>query len=630
MDGRVVVHKVRSTPADPSVAVARALAAVGADRRTRLHYGSTVATNALLERRGARVALVTTAGFEDVLAIGRQVRPRLYDLLPVVPPPLVPRARRLGLAERVLVDGRVETPLAPGELARLVRAVRRTRAGAVAICLLHAYLNPRHEARLLRALRPLGLHVTASHRLLREYREYERVSTTVVNAYVGPLMTAHVRGLRTIAPGGVRVMQSNGGLVAAATAAIEPVRTVLYGPAGGVVGAAARARRAGFTRILTLDMGGTSTDVSLVDGPLAYRTETTIDGLPIRVPALDIHTVGAGGGSLAVVDPGGALHVGPESAGADPGPACYGRGTAATVTDANVVLGRLVESEFLGGEMALDAGRARAAIDAVARRVGRPVDETAAGIVAVATAAMERALRVISVERGHDPRTFTLVAFGGAGGLHAADLADALGMPRVLVPRHPGLLSAWGMLAAEVVRDFARTLRAVDPSDAAIGAVFAALEREARASFRHERVRPTARERAIDVRYEGQSYELTMPFARDWRGAFHARHRERFGHTDAMRPLEIVNARLRMRAAGAPVPRDSVPRRGRAEPIATRSVRFGRVRVPTTVLRRDALPIGFRRQGPAIVCEYSATTIVPPGWTMRVEPTGGLVLERGR
>jgi N-methylhydantoinase A len=306
-----VVHKVRSTPRDPSRAVAAALAAVGADRRTRLHYGSTVATNALLERRGARVALVTTAGFEDVLAIGRQVRPRLYDLMPVLRPPLVPRARRLGVVERILVDGRIETELTPREVRRIVRAVRRTRAGAVAICLLHAYLSPRHEARLARALAGLDLHVTASHRLLREYREYERVSTTVVNAYVGPLMTAHVRRLRALVPGGVRVMQSNGGLVAAATAAVEPVRTVLSGPAGGVVGAADRARHAGFARILTLDMGGTSTDVSLVDGPLAYRTETTVDGLPIRVPALDIHTVGAGGGSLAVVDAGGALRVGP-------------------------------------------------------------------------------------------------------------------------------------------------------------------------------------------------------------------------------------------------------------------------------------------------------------------------------
>jgi N-methylhydantoinase A len=627
---RLVAHKLRSTPHDPSRAVAEALAAVGADRATRLHYGSTVATNALLERRGARVALVTTAGFEDVLALGRQVRPVLYDLMPVLRPPLVPRARRLGVAERVRVDGRTELGLTPREIRRIVAAVKRARAQSVAICLLHAYLRPRHEAMLARALAPLGLHVTVSHRLLREYREYERVATSVVNAYVGPLMTEHVGTLATIVRGGVRVMQSNGGLVGAATAADEPVRTVLSGPAGGVVGASDRARRAGFARILTLDMGGTSTDVSLVDGPLAYRTETAIDGLPIRVPSLDIHTVGAGGGSLATLDAAGALRVGPESAGADPGPACYGRGTTATVTDAHLVLGRLVESEFLGGTMALDVARARIAVDAVARRLGRSRDATAAGIVAVATAAMERALRVISVERGHDPRTFTLVSFGGAGGLHATALADALGMRRVLVPRHPGLLSAWGMLVAEVVRDFARTLRAVAPVDAVLRRGFASLERDARRALARERVRATSLERALDVRYAGQSYELTVPFDGAWRARFHALHRDRFGHADATRPLEVVTLRERVRGGGRRVPEDPPHHRGRAVAVARRPVWFDGRRVPTPVYRRDDVLAGWRARGPVVVCEYSATTVVPPGWRVRVERTGALVLERGR
>jgi N-methylhydantoinase A len=625
---RLVVAKVRSTPRDPSRAVTRALAAVGADRTTRLHYGSTVATNALLERRGARVVLVTTAGFEDVLAIGRQVRPRLYDLMPVLPLPLVPRARRLGVVERVLVDGRVETALSARELRRVAAAVRRARPEAVALCLLHSYVQPRHEARLLRALARSGAHVTASHRLLREYREYERVSTTVVNAYVGPLMTAHVNALATLVPGGVRVMQSNGGLVGAATASAEPVRTVLSGPAGGVVGASDRARRAGFDRILTLDMGGTSTDVSLVDGPLAYRAETTIDGLPIRVPALDIHTVGAGGGSLATLDPAGALRVGPESAGADPGPACYGTGTAATVTDAHLVLGRLVASEFLGGAMTLDVARARAALGTVAGRLGRPLDATAAAIVASATAAMERALRVISVERGYDPRTFTLVAFGGAGGLHAAALADALDIPRVLVPRHPGLLSAWGMLVARVMRDFGRTLRAVAPSDAAMRGGFAALERDARRALRAERVRGATLERAVDVRYAGQSYELTVPFVAGWRARFHALHRERFGHADADRPLEVVTLRVRARGAATRVPEEPLVRADARGPGGMARVWFDGGRVPTPVLRRETLPAGWTRRGPLVVCEYSATTVVPPGWRARVERTGGLVLER--
>jgi N-methylhydantoinase A len=640
VDGRLAVHKVRSTPHDPSRAVARALRATSAGRRARLHYGSTVATNALLERRGARVALLTTAGLEDVLAIGRQVRPRLYELMPVLRPPLVPRALRLGVRERLLVDGRVERPLTAREMRRVVAAVRRARPQAVAICLLHAYLDPRHEARLLRALPPLGLHVTASHRLLREYREYERVSTTVVNAYVGPLMTRHVRRLAALVPGGVRVMQSNGGLVGAATAAAEPVRTVLSGPAGGVVGAVDRARRAGIHRILTLDMGGTSTDVCLVEGDagrrsrraaaLPYRTETTIDDLPIRVPALDIHTVGAGGGSLATVDAAGVLRVGPESAGADPGPACYGTGSAATVTDAHLVLGRLVESEFLGGTMTLDVGRARRAVAALGRRLGRAVEATAAAVVAIATAAMERALRVISVERGHDPRTFTLVAFGGAGGLHAAALAEVLGIPRVLVPRHPGLLSAWGMLAADVVRDFARTLRAVEPSDAHVRAVFAALDREARRALHAEGVHATRREGGLDVRYAGQAYELTIPLTPGWRAAFHARHRERFGHADPSRPLEVVTVRLRVRGGGVDLPDDPVGSTGEGRTIERRAVWFDRRRVSTPVHRRQDLPVGWTRRGPVIVCEYSATTVVPPGWRVVVEPAGGLVLERAR
>src|SRR5439155_337029 len=301
-----------------------------------------------------------------------------------------------------------------------------SRATAVGVCLLHAYAEPAYERRLGRALAGRGLHVTLSHRLVREYREYERVATTALNAYVGPAMARHLRALAGVVPGRrLRVMQSGGGLIGAPTACAEPVRTILSGPAGGVVGAAERARRAGHRRVITLDMGGTSADVSLVDGALAYRSETSIDGLPVRVPAIDIHTVGAGGGSLARLDRGGALRVGPESAGADPGPACYGRGTVPTVTDANLVLGRLVETEFLGGAMRLDRARAVRAIAPLARRLGGSVEAAAAGIVRVANAAMERALRVITVERGHDPRAFTLVAFGGAGALHAAELAEA-------------------------------------------------------------------------------------------------------------------------------------------------------------------------------------------------------------
>jgi N-methylhydantoinase A len=622
----LAVLKLRSTPDDPARAVREGLRRLSPGSAPRLHYGSTVATNALLERRGARVVLLTTHGFEDVLEIGRQARPELYALEPRKPEPPVPAARRLGLPERILVDGRVEQALDRRAVQRAVAAVRSHRAEAVAICLLHSYQNPIHEARMARALRGTGLHVTASHRLLREYREYERLATTVVNAYVGPLMTAHLRRLAGAAPGGVRVMQSNGGLVGGETAALEPVRTVLSGPAGGVAGAADRARRARFDRVVTLDMGGTSTDVSLVDGATAYRSETTVAGLPVRVPAVDIHTVGAGGGSLARIDAGGALRVGPESAGADPGPACYGTGTRPTVTDANLVLGRLVETEFLGGGMRLDAARARRALAPIARGLGRSVEAAAAGVVAVVTAAMERALRVITVERGHDPRDFVLVAFGGAGGLHAADLARSLGMRRVYVPRHPGLLSAWGVLSAEVMRDASRTLRRVAPERAVLERGFRALEGQLRRALARDGVARPHLERLLDVRYAGQSYEVSVPYAAGWRHDFHASHRRLFGHAAPDRPLEVVTLRVRARGDRLHLPPDR-PSHAAALRAVRRRVYFDGRAWSASVHRREELAAGRRLRGPAVICEYSATTLVPPGWGLTVDAVGGLVLE---
>jgi len=629
--GRLRTLKVPSTPRDPACAVHDGIVALlGSVRGVRLHYGSTVATNALLERRGARVVLLTTAGFEDVLEIGRQVRPELYALEPRRPEPLVPRSLRIGVRERVLAGGRVEERLGHREIGRAVAAARRSGPGAVAVCFLHSWARPEHERRVGRALARAGLHVTLSHRLVREYREYERVSTAVVNAYVGPVMADHLRSLAPSAPRGLRVMQSSGGLIGARVARDEPVRAVLSGPAGGVVGAAARARRAGFPRIITFDMGGTSADVSLVDGAPAWRTDVRIGGLPIRVPAVDIHTVGAGGGSLARLDAGGALRVGPESAGADPGPACYGRGTAPTVTDADLVLGRLVETEFLGGTMRLDRQRAERALSPLARRLGWSLAAAAAGIVRVANAVMERAVRVITVERGHDPRDFVLVAFGGAGGLHAAEMARALRIPRVYVPRDPGLLSACGVLAAEVVRDYARTLLAVEPPYRALRAAFGGLERSARRDMRSEDVRRPTLERTLDVRYAGQSYELIVPFVRGWVAAFHRRHAARFGHADVRRPVEVVTLRLRARGGTGPRVGSGARRGVRATPLMRRPVIFDGRAVATPVHRRDALPAGTRHAGPLLVCEYSATTVVPPGWRLSVDGLGGLLLEQVR
>ena len=620
------VLKVRSTPADPAAAVRAGLATLGGTPR--LHYGSTVATNALLERRGARVVLLTTAGFEDVIEIGRQTRPALYALEPRRPLPLVARALRIGVRERVLADGTVERALSRREVTRAAAAVHRRRATAVAVCLLHSYARGEHERRLGRALADTGLHVTLSHRLLPEYGEYERTATTVVNAFVSPVVARHLDRLAAAVPGGVRVMQSSGGLVGVGAARAEPVRTILSGPAAGVVGAAARARRAGLRRIITLDMGGTSADVSVVDGTVARRVETAIGGVPVRVPVIDIHTVGAGGGSLARLDRGGALRVGPESAGADPGPACYGRGLAPTVTDANLVLGRLVEDAFLGGTMRLDRGRAERALAPLARRLGGSIADAALGVVRVANATMERALRVVTVERGLDPRQFTLFAFGGAGALHAAELAAALGIRRVYVPADPGLLSAWGVLSAEIVRDLSRTVRLVEPAAAALDAGFAALARAARTRLREDGLRRARIERGLDVRYAGQSYEITVPYQAGWRRAFRHAHERLYGHADPARVVEVVTLRLRVRGGAEPLPRERRGRRPEPRPARTRRVIFADGARRAQVLDRDALSPGDRVRGPAVVCEYSATTLVPPGWDLAVDRLRGLVLAR--
>ena len=464
-------------------------------------HGSTVATNALLERKGARTAFVTTAGFEDLLEIGRQNRPELYNLTPMPRRPLIPRDLCFGVHERIYHDGTIARRPSAAELKRLAARLKRAGVRSIAICFLHAYQNAANERAVLAALKKTGVYVCASHDVSPEFREYERSSTTAVNAYVGPLMEAYLAELERARKFHIAIMQSNGGFLSAGDARRHAVRTVLSGPAGGVVGAMETARRSGFRKILGFDMGGTSTDVSLADGAARETTEASVDGFPIRVPMLDIHTVGAGGGSIARVDAGGLLRVGPESAGADPGPACYGSGTEPTVTDAHVVLGRI--QSLLGGGMRVDADRAAAAVDRIARRLKVDRAAAAAGILRVANSNMERAIRVVSVERGYDPREFALVAFGGCGGLHACEIAEQLGMRSVIVPQYAGALSALGMLMADAVRDYAAGVLGHDN----IENNFEALEKRAR------RESPGAHiERSADLRYRGQSYELNVPW----------------------------------------------------------------------------------------------------------------------
>src|SRR5713226_8664429 len=470
-DGALKTLKVFSTPDDPSRAIAEALRKIGVGtRRTgsgaalTLLHGTTVGTNALLQRKGGRVALITTAGFEDVIEIGRQARPRLYDFFFDRVAPLVSRELRFGVKERTDAEGRVLVRPSADELALLREAVRRSEPEAVAISLLFSFANPENEAAVAAAVAELGKPLSVSHRILPEFREYERTSTVVVNAYLQPLMQSYMerlaeRATRVFIPR-IFVMQSSGGITALESAAREPVRTVLSGPAGGLVGAAAMAARSGFRKILSFDMGGTSTDVAAVQGDVRASGQSEVAGLPVGVPMLEIHTVGAGGGSLARFDAGGALRVGPESAGADPGPICYGRGTEPTVTDANLLMGRLRADRFLGGEFTLDVERARRITSEWLKKQGSrlSLDQFCAGVVRVVNANVERALRVVSIERGCDPREFALVAFGGAGGLHACELAEALAIPTVMIPARPGALSAYGILVSDVVKDYSRTL----------------------------------------------------------------------------------------------------------------------------------------------------------------------------
>lgn len=654
-DGKLRVKKIFSTPGDPSQAVLEGVRQLGGADNVEVRHGTTVGTNTMLERTGARVAFVTTAGFEDTIAIGRQARARLYDWFASVPECLVPKELRFGVAERVSAEGEILREPGDDELTALVEAVRASGAQSVAISLLFSFANPKTEQRVEAALRVLEIPVSASHRILPEFREYERASTTVVNAYLAPRMARYLLALEKsigeeYSGGRVDVMQSSGGVIAARLAAAEPVRTVLSGPAGGVVGACRMAQWAGFDKIIGFDMGGTSTDVFVASAATgAERTrEAVVAGVPIGVPMLDIHTAGAGGGSIAKYDAGGMLRVGPESAGADPGPICFGRGERATVTDANFVLGRLDAESFLGGGMHLDAERTRRVMR---EQMGalKTVEEFAAGIVRVVETQMEKAIRVISVERGHDPRDFTLVAFGGGGPLHACSLARALRIPRVLVPALPGALSAVGILLADTVRDFSRTVMLPGDAIGSVGQIFGELEKQGAAEFAAEGLEGVA-ERSIDLRYRQQGYELNVRFdpsaPEHSMKAFHELHRRRYGFADAARPVEIVNVRVRMIAASeaykpesmaedderietAPTPNAKAHSGRGAQFSAEREIWFEGGWRPARFYKRDLLRPGNTIGGPAMITEYTAATLVPPGCAARVDGLGNLVIDVG-
>jgi N-methylhydantoinase A len=675
--GALKTLKVFSTPDDPSRAIGEALRKIGraateagdAARKSNGHpltllHGTTVGTNSLLQRKGARVALITTSGFEDVIEIGRQARPRLYDFFFDRVAPLVLREMRFGVKERTDADGSVLERPSGAELTRLRDLVRRSGVDAIAISLLFSFANPENEAAVAASVADLGIPLSVSHRILPEFREYERTSTVVVNAYLQPLMQTYMEKLaervrertadgrddsraarkrretRNSVPR-IFVMQSSGGITALESAAREPVRTVLSGPAGGLVGAAAMASRSGLRKILSFDMGGTSTDVAAVQGEVRTGGQSEVAGLPVGVPMLEIHTVGAGGGSLARFDAGGSLRVGPESAGADPGPICYGRGTEPTVTDANLLLGRLRPDRFLGGEFALDVERVRRiTLEWLKQHSSRlSLEQFSAGVVRVVNANMERALRVVSIERGYDPREFALVAFGGAGGLHACELAEALAIPTVMIPVQPGALSAFGILVSDVVKDYSRTLlwrfaHAAVP-EAKLEREFRKLEAAARKEFRAEQWRGAPDyERSLDLRYRGQGYELNVPAAENVIARFHEEHQRRYGYHHAGREIELVTLRLRARLRTAEPPfkakRQEIARKTSTKhvaPVEQASVFFRDKAVITPVFERGHLVPGQSLKGPAVVTEYSATTVIPPGKRFWADAAENLIVE---
>jgi N-methylhydantoinase A len=636
-DGSIRVLKIFSTPSDPGAAVLEATQSIAdAGSEPVVRHGTTVGTNAMLERKGARVAFVTTAGFEDTIAIGRQARTSLFNWFRSPLPPIVPKELRFGVDERVSAEGVILRSPSDASLIELREEIRKSGAEAIALSLLFAFVNPENERRVVRALEPLGLPISVSHRILPEFREFERASTVVTNAYLAPKVSTYLNRLsEQIARGynrsSLQVMQSSGGIIAAPVAAAEPVRTVLSGPAGGVIGAYHLGRLAGFDKLIGFDMGGTSTDVSLMDasrGGPQTTSDAIVSEMPISVPILDIHTVGAGGGSIAQFDEGGALRVGPESAGSVPGPICYGTGEQPTVTDANLALGRLDPDLFLGGKIRLNDERVASLMEA-ARGTIESLEKFASGILLLVETAMEKAIRVISIERGYDTREFTLVCFGGAGPLHACAIARSLRIPRVLVPLMPGALSAIGILLADTVRDYSRTVMLSEAEDDRISGHLNEL-RELALEELHTQNLEGEFSYSLDMRYQGQGYELNLPYGDNYIERFQDMHQKRYGYSNQGTPIEIVNLRLRITVKNVPINlpvQAERPGDGSQAFVRVRPIYFEGNWQESRVYQRDLLHAGDVFEGPALITEYSSTTVLPPDFTARVDRYGNLILE---
>jgi N-methylhydantoinase A len=661
--GASVTHKNASTPGDPAEAIVAGLRdmlqinGLAAHKVAQIAHGTTVGTNTLIERKGAKVALITTKGFRDVLEIGRQRRPKNLDMHTDFPPAVVPRWRRVEVNERLRADGSVMTPLNDREIERVVDLALATGADAVAVALLFSYLNAEHEQRIGAALARRGssCYVSLSSEIHPEFREYERTSTTTLNAYLQPTMTRYLTHLsdvlaREIPQADLVISQSTGGLMSIDKARLFPIRTALSGPAAGVLGAVAVAQQADFANIITFDMGGTSADVSMVrDLEPAQSRDKLLGGLPLRLPSVDISAVGAGGGSITWFTRDGALKVGPTSAGADPGPACYGLGgSKATVTDANLVLGRLATKGLLGGTMSLDDEAARRAIAPIAERLAFSVEAAAHGIVEIAVSNMSRVIRAVSIERGHDPRDLSLLAYGGAGPLHARAVAASLQMRRVIVPSAPGILCAAGLIASNLKEDFIRTARfrlhdAIATEQ--LASVLGELHRAAEEWFEQERILIDSRYMrvALDLRYVGQNFELELPLSGDspallpslpaiddLRARFFAAHERTYGFHNPAAPVEVLNCRLT--AGGdrhhAQTPGAAQLGKDEARAIDQRDIWFDRdASSPTPVYNRQQLVSGQRLTGPAVIEQLDTTTLLFPGDSLTVDQYLNLIIE---
>jgi len=635
-DGKLEIKKIPSTPNDPSIAILKGIKNyIKNDTILTIIHGSTVATNALLERKGAKVAFITTRGFEDIIFIGRQTRKFLYNLKGEKGNYLVSPNNCFGLLERTLSSGLIEKRVSLEELKKIIAKLKFKKIESVAVVFINSYINPKNERTITKELRKNNILVSASSEILPEYREYERASTTLINAYVMPVINDYLKNLESkILNANLKIMQSNEGFISSKRARKEAVKTILSGPAGGVVGAFYLNRLIGNSKVITFDMGGTSTDVSLIDNEIKRTTEAFIEDFPLRTPIIDIHTVGAGGGSIAYIDQGGALRVGPQSAGADPGPACYGKSFYPTVTDANLILGRLDPENFLGGEMKIYPERSIKAIEKLAKKLNKSIKETASGIIQIANANMERAIRVISIERGYDPRNFVLFSFGGAGGMHSVDLAIRLKIPIVIIPKRAGVLSALGMLLADSVKDYTRSiLKTLDQIDKKkINEVFKEMINEGIEEMKEEgfSLKDISIFKFMDVRYLGQSYEITVPYSSNFIEDFHHRHRALYSYSHLNRPVEIVNLRIKCigKTEKVVLPKYSIRRKIICDNYSKKQkIFYNGEEYEGKVFLRDNLQPGDIIKGPSLILDFESTAFIPPAFFAEVDSYLNLIIK---